>query len=112
LQQISDAIVLPTQNSATQMRSSDVALAKTAKPEVGRADEDAQKKLNGFDAPMFFFLASSGGFPKMVGFPNELVVFLLKMTILVCEIGGTTILGNTQIEGSVCFLQTGSIAEE
>ena len=35
-------------------------------------------------------------FPKMVGFPNNHWVFLIKMIILGC-FGGTTIFGNTHM---------------
>ena len=40
-----------------------------------------------------------GATPKMVGFPNN-GVFLLKMIILGC-FGGTTTLGNTQIDAQL-----------
>ena len=44
-------------------------------------------------------------FPKMVGFPNKPMGFLLKMIILGC-FGGTTILGNPHIWTSTVSLLT------
>jgi len=44
----------------------------------------------------FFCCQVVGWFPKMVGFPNNNGVFLLKMILLGC-FAGTTISGNTHI---------------
>jgi len=51
------------------------------------------------------------GFPKMV-VPNNYLVFLLKMTISGCEMGSTTISGNTHpFSGANLLLVSGRVAE-
>ena len=82
-----------SQQTVRQARNAGIPPPRQGRNRVGFGGEKIGETL----APsIVWYIFIYGGFPKMVGFPNNHAVFLLKMIILGC-FGGTPIFGNTQI---------------